>query len=372
VVFLHGGPGGGTSPSQRRFFHPERYRVVLFDQRGCGKSTPPPELGEHDLGTWSPTSSGSGRSSSIERWQVFGGSWGSTLALAYAQKHPARVTELVLRGIFLLRRQEIEWFYQRGASALFPDLWAGSATTSRGERGDFLGLPPPAHARDRAVRVAAASAGRGGRARRATCCPDPHRLKIITKRTSTRSRSRASSPLLRHRGFLETDEQLLRDVPRIRHIPAVIVQAATTSSCPAKRVGAPPGWPEAELVITRIPATAFDAANSGRWSRPRTGSRRLVQSPVPKADSALTRRSSGARAPVHGTGEVDIAHSIHAGRPPMTGRNPWTQEGSRPKEVARGHDLALATWRSSPCSSPGRRCAVSRARCSRTAAARRR
>ncbi|HSN97418.1 MAG TPA: alpha/beta fold hydrolase, partial [Candidatus Nanopelagicales bacterium] len=113
VVFVHGGPGGGTEPKQRRFFDPQTYRIVLFDQRGCGKSTPHASLEENT--TWHLISDMEAlrQHLGIERWQVFGGSWGSTLALAYAEKHPARVTELVLRGIFLLRRQEIDWFYQR-------------------------------------------------------------------------------------------------------------------------------------------------------------------------------------------------------------------------------------------------------------------
>src|SRR3954469_2357425 len=123
VVFLHGGPGGGTDAKQRRFFDPARYRIVLFDQRGCGKSTPHASLVDnttwHLVGDLEALRAHLG----IERWQVFGGSWGSTLALAYAETHPERINELILRGIFLLRRQEIEWFYQRGASVLYPDAW---------------------------------------------------------------------------------------------------------------------------------------------------------------------------------------------------------------------------------------------------------
>src|SRR5687767_11738126 len=125
AIFLHGGPGGGTSPRQRRFFDPARYRIVLFDQRGCGKSRPHASLVDNT--TWHLVSDIEKLREhlGIERWQVFGGSWGSTLALAYAQKHPDRVAELVLRGIFLLRRSELEWFYQssEGAASLFPDLW---------------------------------------------------------------------------------------------------------------------------------------------------------------------------------------------------------------------------------------------------------
>ncbi len=125
VVFLHGGPGGGTSPAMRRFFNPRRYRIVLFDQRGCGKSRPHASLVANT--TWDLVADIERLREHLQigRWQVFGGSWGSTLALAYAQTHPRRVTELVLRGIFLLRRSELDWFYQDelGAASMFPDLW---------------------------------------------------------------------------------------------------------------------------------------------------------------------------------------------------------------------------------------------------------
>src|SRR5215472_1625164 len=139
VVFLHGGPGGGTEPRMRRFFNPRKYRIVLFDQRGCGRSRPHGSLINNT--TWHLVRDIEALRTRlmIERWLVFGGSWGSTLALAYAQKHPQRVTELVLRGIFLARRSEIEWFYQRGASALYPDLWeAFRDHIPEPERGDFL------------------------------------------------------------------------------------------------------------------------------------------------------------------------------------------------------------------------------------------
>src|SRR5437773_9834461 len=139
VVFLHGGPGGGTDAKQRRFFDPEAYRIVLFDQRGCGKSTPHASLVDNT--TWHLVSDIEALREhlGVERWQVFGGSWGSTLALAYAETHPDRVTELVLRGIFLLRRQELEWLYQRGASAIYPDAWEAFRDHIPGaERGDMM------------------------------------------------------------------------------------------------------------------------------------------------------------------------------------------------------------------------------------------
>src|SRR5687767_2117167 len=137
AVFLHGGPGGGTSGKQRRFFDPARYRIVLFDQRGCGKSRPHASLTDNT--TWHLVADIEAlrKELGIERWLVFGGSWGSTLALAYAQKHPERVSALVLRGIFLLRRWELEWFYQSGCSRLLPDAWQ-----------DYLAPIPPVERAD--------------------------------------------------------------------------------------------------------------------------------------------------------------------------------------------------------------------------------
>src|SRR5688572_5736305 len=139
VVFLHGGPGGGTDSKQRRFFDPSAYRIVLFDQRGCGKSRPHASL--EDNTTWHLVDDIERlrETLGIEKWQVFGGSWGSTLALAYAETHPTRVSELVLRGIFLLRKREIDWFYQQGASAIFPDAWEDYLAPVPAERrGDLV------------------------------------------------------------------------------------------------------------------------------------------------------------------------------------------------------------------------------------------
>ncbi|MGH8162092.1 MAG: prolyl aminopeptidase, partial [Gammaproteobacteria bacterium] len=160
VVFVHGGPGGGCDAKCRRFFDPKAYRIVLFDQRGCGRSTPNAELTDNT--TWDSVADIERLREKlrIERWQVFGGSWGSTLSLAYAEAHPERVTELVLRGIFMLRRSELEWFYQKGANALYPDAWeAYEAAIPEAERGDMMS----AYYRrltsdDKAVRTAAARA----------------------------------------------------------------------------------------------------------------------------------------------------------------------------------------------------------------------
>ena len=141
VVFLHGGPGGGTNGKMRRFFDPREYRIVLFDQRGCGRSRPHASLVENTTQHLVADIEALRRHLRIERWLVFGGSWGSTLALAYAQAHPAAVTALVLRGIFLVRRWELDWFYQRpdGTGALFPDLWEKFlAPIPEAERGDMV------------------------------------------------------------------------------------------------------------------------------------------------------------------------------------------------------------------------------------------
>ena len=175
VIFLHGGPGGGSDPKQRRFFHPEKYRIVNFDQRGCGKSTPYASLEANT--TWDLVADIEKirEHLGIERWQVFGGSWGSTLALAYSETHPDRVTELVLRGIFLLRKQEIDWFYQRGASVLYPDAWEPYlAHIPEAERGDLLS----AYYRrltsdDPAVRLAAAKIWSGWEGATSKLLPDP-------------------------------------------------------------------------------------------------------------------------------------------------------------------------------------------------------
>ena len=184
VVFVHGGPGSGTEPKQRRFFDPAAYRIVLFDQRGSGRSTPHASLENNT--TWDLIADMEllREHLGIERWQLFGGSWGSTLSLAYAQTHPGRVTELVLRGVFLIRRQEIHWFYQQGADALFPDAWE-----------EFLAPIPDGSA-----------VARSGEDRFAL------------------ARSRIECHYFVNGAFFAHDGQLLTDVGRIRHIPTVVVQ----------------------------------------------------------------------------------------------------------------------------------------------------
>ncbi|WP_306598726.1 prolyl aminopeptidase [Geothrix sp. 21YS21S-2] len=265
VVFLHGGPGGGSDPKQRRFFHPEKYRIILFDQRGCGKSTPYASL--EDNTTWDLVADTEKLRVhlGIAKWQVFGGSWGSTLALAYAEKHPEACTELVLRGIFLLRKQEIDWFYQRGASILYPDAWEPYlAHIPEAERGDLLSayhkrLTSP----DAAVRLAAAKTWSGWEGGTSKLVPDADFTGHYEEDEFALAFARIECHYFVNKGWFDPEDQLLRDASKIRHIPGVIVQGRYDVVCPMESAWAlHRAWPEADLVITPdCGHSAFDAPN---------------------------------------------------------------------------------------------------------------
>jgi len=252
VVFLHGGPGGGVNPQYRRFFDPKVYRIVLFDQRGCGKSTPHAELTDNT--TWHLVADIERirEHLHIDRWQVFGGSWGSTLALAYAQTHPDKVTELVLRGIFMLRRWELEWFYQKGCDALFPDAWESYlAAIPEVERGDLMS----AYYRrltsaDPKLRVEAARAWSVWEAATSHLYQDPDHIASSGEDEFALAFARIECHYFVHGGFFEHDDQLLRNVERIRKIPAVIVQGRYDVVCPMRSAwDLHRAWPEAELRV---------------------------------------------------------------------------------------------------------------------------
>ncbi len=252
VVFLHGGPGGGTDPKQRRFFDPDRYRIVLFDQRGCGRSTPHASLVDNT--TWHLVSDIEALRVrlGIERWMVFGGSWGSTLALAYAEKHPDRVTELVLRGIFLLRQKELRWFYQHGASELFPEAFAEYVSIiPEAERTDLIhAYHRRLTSEDDAVRREAARAWSVWEARTSFLLPKPAHVARSSGDSFSLAFARIESHYFVHRGFLTHEDQLLDEVERIRHIPAVIVQGRYDVVCPAvSAYELSRRWPEARLEI---------------------------------------------------------------------------------------------------------------------------
>lgn len=232
VVFLHGGPGGGCNPRQRRVFDPDAYRIVLFDQRGCGRSTPSASVERNT--TWKLVADIERirERLGIERWQIFGGSWGSTLALAYAETHPERVTELVLRGIFLLRPYELQWFYQEGASNLFPDVWETYlAPIPPGERGDLMAAY---HRRlfgdDLAARIEAAKAWTTWEWSTSQLIPefepgsDEQYLAF----------ARIENHYFVNGGFFDRPNQLIEDAHRIAHIPTVIIHGRYDVICPVR------------------------------------------------------------------------------------------------------------------------------------------
>lgn len=248
AVFLHGGPGAGCSSEHRRLFDPKRYKVLLFDQRGCGRSHPHASL-EHNT-TWHLVADIERLRAmlGIPRWLVFGGSWGSTLALAYAQTHTERVSALILRGIFTLRRSELHWYYQEGASWLFPDLWEDFlAPIPPEERGDLMA----AYRRrlvgaDRAVQRQCARAWSLWEGRTIRLLPDTDAESHHGEDDFALAFARIENHYFVHGGWLE-EGQLLRDAPRLRHIPGVIVQGRYDACTPVRSAwDLHRAWPEAD------------------------------------------------------------------------------------------------------------------------------
>jgi len=247
VVFLHGGPGAGASADHRRFFDPARYRIVIFDQRGAGRSTPLGELTDNTTAHLVADIERLRSRLGIERWVVFGGSWGSTLALAYAQAHPERARALVLRGIFLGRPAEIDWFLE-GMRHVFPEQWrAFRDFLPVAERGDLLGnyhrrLIDP----DPAVHLPAAQAWSRYEGACSTLLPNPQTLQHFSRDSLALGLARMEAHYFANRLFL-AENQLLAGVDRIRHIPAVVVQGRYDMVCPAFSADdLRSAWPEAE------------------------------------------------------------------------------------------------------------------------------
>ncbi|MGH6762968.1 MAG: prolyl aminopeptidase [Phyllobacterium sp.] len=252
VIMIHGGPGGGVNPTMRRLHDPALYRIILFDQRGCGKSTPHAELKENTTWDLVEDMERIRRHLGIDTWQVFGGSWGSTLGLAYAQTHPERVSELVLRGIFTIRRFEVDWMYTNGASIIFPDKFeAYHEHIPEAERGDMIAayyrrLTDP----DTEVQLAAARKWARWEGSALSIVPNPAREDAFAADHFAIAFARIECHYFQNRGFLDADNQLLRDADRIRHIPGVIVHGRYDMCTPfinawqLKKV-----WPEADLRI---------------------------------------------------------------------------------------------------------------------------
>ena len=250
LVFLHGGPGGGIVSDYRRYHDPAAYRVVLFDQRGAGQSTPHASLEENT--TWHLVEDIEKLRAhlGIETWHVFGGSWGSTLALAYAETHPGRVRSLTLRGIFLCRPKEIRWFYQEGASWIFPDVWEEyERVIPAAERDDFLSAY---HRRltsdDERVRLEAARAWSVWEGSTSKLFPDASLIEHFGEPHMALALARIECHYFMNDAFFETENQLVENVGRIRHIPAVIVQGRYDVVCPMMSAWElHRAWPEAEF-----------------------------------------------------------------------------------------------------------------------------
>ena len=259
VLFVHGGPGGGCEPWHRQFFNPDRYRVVLFDQRGCGRSTPHASLAGNNTQALIDDIERIREHLGIERWMLFGGSWGSTLSLLYAQAFPERVTALVLRGIFLCRREDIAWFYQHGASRLFPDAWQDFvAPVPEDQRDDMVA----AYYRlltgqDEIRRLAAARAWSVWEGTTSTLNRKPSLVEHFAESHVALSMARIECHYFVNDAFIRPN-QIIEDADRLANIPGRIVHGRYDVVCPVDQaVALSRAWPRAELDI--IPASGHSA-----------------------------------------------------------------------------------------------------------------
>lgn len=253
VLFVHGGPGAGCNPDQRRYFDPQIYRIILFDQRGCGRSKPHASLENNTTAALVTDMEAIRNYLGIDRWLLFGGSWGSTLSLVYAQTHPERVLALILRGIFLVRPEEIHWFYQAGTRIIYPDYWQ-----------DFVQLIPEAERNnfvaayykrltgtDEVTRMAAAKAWAMWEARCASLQPNSALIEAFTTSHCALSVARIECHYFMHDAFLEPN-QILRDMHKIQHIPGIIVHGRYDMICPLDNAWTlHQSWPLSELKIIR-------------------------------------------------------------------------------------------------------------------------
>jgi len=252
IVLLHGGPGGGCPPFYRQYFDPEKWRLVMFDQRGCGQSKPHAELQENT--TWDLVNDIEELREylNIHQWVVFGGSWGSTLSLAYSQTHPDRCKGLILRGIFMLRQKEIRWFYQEGASYIFPDAWEEYVKPIPiNERDDLLTayyqrLTSP----DAQIRLEAARAWSIWEASTSRLFPDLDLKQMFGIDAFAEAFARIECHYFINKGFIDPEDKLLLNIDRIRKIPAVIVQGRYDVVCPMMSAWElHRAWPEAEFIV---------------------------------------------------------------------------------------------------------------------------
>ncbi len=282
ALFVHGGPGAGAQPHDRRFFDPDRYRTVLFDQRGCGRSTPHACLEENTTAHLVADMEALRRHLGIGRWMLFGGSWGSTLALAYAEAHPDAVSALVLRGIFTLRPEEVRWFYQGGAAHLFPDAWERFLEPiPQTERGDLIAayhrrLTSP----DREQRLAACRAWSRWEGATLSLTPDAGRVHAFGEDRFAEAFARIECHYFVNGGFFDRPDALLAGIGRIRHLPAVLVHGRYDVCTPLANAWAlHRAWPEAELVV--VPDAGHASTEPGILSALVTATDRFARELAP-------------------------------------------------------------------------------------------
>jgi len=252
VVFLHGGPGAGCEAFQRRFFDPEKYRIILFDQRGCGRSTPHAELEENTTQLLVSDIEVLREYLKIDQWLVFGGSWGSTLALVYAQTHSERVSGLILRGIFLCRDRDIQWFYQDGASYIYPDLWQDYIKViDEDERKDMVAAFYKRLTSDNTkTRLEAAQAWSVWEGSTSNLMPKASVLNHFSNQQTALSLARIECHYFINHSFLRAN-QILADASKLKDIPGVIVHGRYDVVCPVEQAFLlHKAWPKAELIIT--------------------------------------------------------------------------------------------------------------------------
>ena len=252
VVFLHGGPGGGLIPMYRQFFDPKAYHIVLFDQRGSGNSTPHAELRENTTWDLIEDIETLREKFGIDKWYVFGGSWGSTLSLAYGETHPDRCLGLILRGIFLTRPRELKWFYQFGASEIFPDFWEHYRDAiPEDERHDFMSAYyKRLTSDDEETRLKAAQAWSVWEGATSKLYPDKNLMDHFGEPHEALSLARIECHYFMNNSFFPSENYLLENIDKIRHIPTVIVQGRYDVVCPATSAwDLHRAFPEAEFII---------------------------------------------------------------------------------------------------------------------------
>ncbi len=252
VIFLHGGPGGGVDPKYRRYFDPEKWRIIMFDQRGCGKSTPFAELEENT--TWNLVSDIEKIRNhlSIDKWVVFGGSWGSTLSLAYSQTHPDSCKGLILRGIFLVRKKELDWFYQEGASNIFPDRWESFLEPIPVEKRDNLmqAYYEILTGEDHSKKIEAAKAWSTWEGSTVKLLEDENFISDFSDDKFAEAFARIECHYFMNNCWFDSDNHLIENMHKIKHIPGVIIHGRYDIVCPVIQAwDLHKAWPEADLHI---------------------------------------------------------------------------------------------------------------------------